>query len=154
MKYYNVGLIGAGFMAKAHSIAYAGMPMFFWPAPGIPVKKVIADLTEESAKDAALRLGFERSTSKWQEIIEDSSIDIVDICTPNDSQKKIAVAAANAGKHVFCEKPIARNAEEAKVMMDAVKKAGVKHMLAFNYRRTPLSLWPKNILWKAQSAKF
>ena len=153
MKYYNVGLIGAGFMAKAHSIAYAGMPMFFWPAPGIPVKKVIADLTEESAKDAALRLGFERSTSKWQELIEDSSIDIVDICTPNDSHMEIAVAAANAGKHVFCEKPIARNAEEAKVMMDAVKKAGVKHMLAFNYRRTPAVALAKKYIMEGSIGK-
>jgi predicted dehydrogenase len=137
MKQYNIGLIGAGFMAKAHSIAYAGMPMFFWPAPGLPVKKIIADLTEESAKDAAQRFGFEKSTSDWRKIVEDSDIDIVDIVTPNDMHLQMAVAAAEAGKHIFCEKPIARNAEEAKKMLDAVKKAGVKHMLAFNYRRTP-----------------
>ncbi len=137
MKEYNVGLIGAGFMAKAHSIAYAGMPMFFWPAPGIPVKKIIADLTEESAKEAAVRFGFSQSTSDWHKVIEDDSIDIVDICTPNNMHMEMAVAAAQAGKHIFCEKPIARNAEEAKVMLDAVRKAGVKHALAFNYRRTP-----------------
>lgn len=137
MKQYNIGLIGAGFMAKAHSIAYAGMPMFFWPAPGVPNKKIIADLTEESAKDAAVRFGFERSTANWREIVEEPTIDIVDICTPNDSHMKMAVAAAQAGKHIFCEKPIARTSEEAKVMLDAVKKAGVKNMLAFNYRRTP-----------------
>ncbi|HWQ78897.1 MAG TPA: Gfo/Idh/MocA family oxidoreductase [Anaerovoracaceae bacterium] len=137
MKEYNVGLIGAGFMAKAHSIAYAGMPMFFWPAPGIPVKRIIADLTEESAKDAAIRFGFSRSTSDWHKIIEDDGIDIVDICTPNNMHKEMAVAAAQAGKHIFCEKPIARNPEEAKAMLDAVKKAGVKNALAFNYRRTP-----------------
>ncbi|MDD3168291.1 MAG: Gfo/Idh/MocA family oxidoreductase [Eubacteriales bacterium] len=137
MKEYNVGLIGAGFMARAHSIAYAGMPMFFWPAPGIPVKSIIADLTEESAKDAAIRFGFSRSTSDWHKVIEDDGVDIVDICTPNNMHQEMAVAAAQAGKHIFCEKPIARNAEEAKVMLDAVKKAGVKNMLAFNYRRTP-----------------
>lgn len=137
MKQYNIGLIGAGFMAKAHSIAYAGMPMFFWPAPGVPNKKIIADITEESAKDAAVRFGFERSTANWREIVEDPTIDIVDICTPNDSHMEMAVAAAQAGKHIFCEKPIARTSEEAKAMLDAVNKAGVKNMLAFNYRRTP-----------------
>lgn len=137
MKEYNVGLIGAGFMAKAHSIAYAGMPMFFWPAPGIPVKRIIADLTEESAKDAAVRFGFSRSTSDWHKIIEDDGVDIVDICTPNNMHMEMAVAAAQAGKHIFCEKPIARNSEEAKAMLDAVKKTGVKNALAFNYRRTP-----------------
>lgn len=137
MKYLNIGLIGAGFMAKAHSMAYAAMPMFFWPAPAIPVRKMIADLTEESAKDAAARFGFEKYTSDWRRVIEDPDIDIIDIATPNDSHMEIAVAAAEAGKHIFCEKPIARTSEEAKKMLDAVNKARVKNMLAFNYRRTP-----------------
>lgn len=137
MKKLNVGLIGAGFMAKAHSIAYAGMPMFFWPAPAVPVKKIIADMTKDRAKDAAMQLGFEKSTARWQDIIEDNEIDIVDICTPNDMHCEMAVAAAEAGKHIFCEKPIARTTEEAKRMLDAVEKAGVKNSLAFNYRRTP-----------------
>ncbi|SHE59839.1 Gfo/Idh/MocA family protein [Alkalibacter saccharofermentans] len=137
MKKYNVGLIGAGFMAKAHSIAYAAMPMFFWPAPGIPVKKIICDLTEEGAKDAAARFGFENYTTKWQEIINDPDIDIIDIATPNDSHAEIAIAAAEAGKHIFCEKPIARTKLEAEAMLKAAKLSGVVNMLAFNYRRTP-----------------
>lgn len=137
MKKLNIGLIGAGFMGKAHSMAYATMPMFFWPAPAIPVRKVVADISEESAKDAAARFGFEKYTSDWKKVIEDPEIDIVDISTPNDSHAEIALAAAEAGKHIFCEKPIARTSEEAKKMLDAVEEAGVKNMLAFNYRRTP-----------------
>ncbi|MEA4854529.1 MAG: Gfo/Idh/MocA family oxidoreductase [Christensenella sp.] len=137
MKTYKVGLIGAGFMAKAHSIAYAGMPMFFWPAPGVPVKKTIADLTQERADDAAASFGFEQATADWHDIINDPEIDIVDICTPNNAHAEIAIAAAEAGKHILCEKPIARTVEEAKAMYHAVKKAGVINMLAFNYRRTP-----------------
>ncbi|MEQ6360488.1 Gfo/Idh/MocA family oxidoreductase [Thermoanaerobacter thermohydrosulfuricus] len=137
MKKLNVGLIGAGFMAKAHAMAYATMPMFFWPAPAIPVRKVIADITEEGAKIAAERFGFEKYTSDWRKIIEDPEIDIVDIVTPNDTHAEIAIAAAKAGKHIFCEKPIARTSEEAKKMYEAVTNAGVKNMLAFNYRRTP-----------------
>jgi predicted dehydrogenase len=137
MKTYNVGLIGAGFMAKAHSIAYSGMPIFFWPAPALANKKLIADLTQERADAAAAQFGFEKGTANWKDIIQDPSIDIVDICTPNDAHAEIAVAAAAAGKHIICEKPISRTVEEAKEMYLAVKKAGVVNMLAFNYRMTP-----------------
>ena len=137
MKTYNVGLIGAGFMAKAHSIAYAGVPIFFWPAPALVNKKIIADLTKERADAAAAQFGFEKGTANWKEVIEDPSIEIVDICTPNNAHAEIAVAAAAAGKHIICEKPISRTLEEAKQMYQAVKKAGVINMLAFNYRMTP-----------------
>jgi predicted dehydrogenase len=124
-------------MGKAHSMAIACMPMFYWPAPAIPVRKMIAEVTEESAREAAERLGFESYTSDWRKIIEDPSIDIVDIATPNNSHAEIAIAAAKAGKHIICEKPLARTSEEARLMYEAVKAAGVKHMVAFNYRRTP-----------------
>ena len=137
MKEYKVGMVGAGFMAKAHSLAYATMPMFFWPAPGIPIRYKIADLTEATAKEAAARLGFTGHVSRWQDLVDDPAIDVIDIVTPNNSHAEIAIAAAKAGKHVFCEKPIARNVKEAKAMLDAVKAADVRNMLAFNYRRTP-----------------
>jgi predicted dehydrogenase len=137
MKQLKVGMIGAGFMAKAHSLAYATMPMFFWPAPGIPVRHKIADLTAESAKEAAARLGFAHSTGNWKDLVDDPEIDVIDIVTPNDSHAEIAIAAAKAGKHIFCEKPISRTLDEAKAMRDAVKAAKVRNMLAFNYRRTP-----------------
>ncbi|PZE19874.1 Gfo/Idh/MocA family protein [Paenibacillus xerothermodurans] len=137
MRKLNVAMIGGGFMGKAHSIAYAGMPMFFWPAPAIPVRKAVVDVNEEMAKTAAERYGFEAHYADWRRVIEDPSIDIIDIVTPNDSHAEIAIAAAKAGKHIICEKPLARNGEEAKSMLDAVKEAGVKHMVAFNYRRTP-----------------
>lgn len=153
MKRLNVGLIGAGFMGKAHSLAYAGMPIFFWPAPAIPVRKMIADLTEESAKEAAERFGFEKYTSDWKKVIEDPEIDIVDISTPNDSHMEIAIAAAEAGKHIFCEKPIARNSIEAKRMFEAVKKAGVKNMLAFNYRKTPAVALAKKFIEEGSIGK-
>ncbi|MDR1953817.1 MAG: Gfo/Idh/MocA family oxidoreductase [Clostridiales Family XIII bacterium] len=137
MKTYNVGLIGAGFMAKAHSLAYAGMPMCFWPAPALINKKTIADLTQERADEAAVQFAFEKGTDDWTTIINDPDIDIVDICTPNNVHAEIAVAAAKAGKHIICEKPIATTAEEAKTMYEAASKAGVVNMLAFNYRMTP-----------------
>lgn len=137
MRTINIGMIGAGFMGKAHSLSFAAMPMFFWPAPAMPVRKMIADVTEEAAANAAQRLGFEQYTSDWRKVIENPEIDVIDIVTPNDSHAEIAIAAAKAGKHVISEKPLARNAAEAKQMLEAVQAAGVKHMVAFNYRRTP-----------------
>jgi predicted dehydrogenase len=137
MRKLNVGMIGGGFMGKAHSLAYAGMPMFFWPAPAIPHRKAIADVSDAMAKEAADRYGFDSYYSDWRRLIEDPDIDIIDIVTPNDTHAEIAIAAAKAGKHVISEKPLARNAKESKLMLDAVREAGVKHMVAFNYRRTP-----------------
>lgn len=137
MKTMNVGMIGGGFMAKAHSLAYAAMPMFFWPAPAIPVRKCIADISEELAEDAARRFGFENHTGDWRRIIDDPEIHAVDIATPNDSHAEIAIAAAQAGKHILCEKPLARDSEESRRMLEAVEAAGVVNMVAFNYRRTP-----------------
>ncbi|MCZ0756549.1 Gfo/Idh/MocA family protein [Anoxybacillus sp. J5B_2022] len=153
MKKFNVAMIGAGFMGKAHSLSYAGMPMFFWPAPGIPYRKTVVDVTEELAKEAAQRFGYENYTVNWRDVIEDPSIDIVDIVTPNDSHAEIAIAAAKAGKHIICEKPLARNAEEAKKMCDAVREAGVKHMVAFNYRRTPAVALAKKYIEEGRIGK-
>ncbi|QAV26190.1 dehydrogenase [Neobacillus thermocopriae] len=153
MKKFNIAMIGAGFMGKAHSLSYAGMPMFFWPAPGIPYRKTIVDVTEELAKEAAQRFGYENYTSDWRKVIEDPSIDIIDIVTPNDSHAEIAIAAAKAGKHIICEKPLARNGEEAKKMWDAVREAGVKHMVAFNYRRTPAVALAKKYIEEGRIGK-
>ncbi|MBW4022333.1 MAG: Gfo/Idh/MocA family oxidoreductase [Proteobacteria bacterium] len=137
MQRLNVGMIGGGFMGKAHALAYAAMPMFFWPAPAIPVRHTVADVSDDLATDAANRLGFARGVADWRRVIDDPEIDIIDIVTPNNSHPEIAIAAAQAGKHVICEKPLARTAAEAKTMLDAVEAAGVTHMVAFNYRHTP-----------------
>lgn len=136
-KTYNIAMIGGGFMGKAHAAAYAAMPMFFWPAPGIPVRKVLVDLNAEQAEQGRQRFGFEEASTDWRSVIERPDIDVVDIVTPNDSHAEIAIAAAKAGKHVICEKPLARTVAEAKAMLDAVQAAKIIHMVAFNYRRTP-----------------
>ena len=133
----NVAMIGGGFMGKAHALAYAAMPMFFWPAPAIPVRKVVVDVTDALADEGRRRYGFEESSSDWRAVVKRPDIDVIDIVTPNDSHAAIAIAAAEAGKHIICEKPLARGGDEAKTMLDAVNRAGVIHMVAFNYRRTP-----------------
>ncbi|MEQ8730437.1 MAG: Gfo/Idh/MocA family oxidoreductase [Marinovum algicola] len=136
-KTLNIAMIGGGFMGKAHAMAYAAMPMFFWPAPAIPHRKVVVDVTDDLAEAARQRFGFDEASSDWRAVIARDDIDVIDICTPNNVHAEIAIAAAKAGKHIICEKPLARGGEEAKSMLDAVEAAGVIHMVAFNYRRTP-----------------
>jgi len=146
MKKINIALIGGGFMAKAHALAQTAMPMFFWPAPALPVRKVVVDVTDELAAEAQQRFGFEEGSSNWREVVEREDIEVVDICAPNNSHAEIAIAAAKAGKHVICEKPLARTGDEAKSMLDAVESAGVKHMVGFNYRYTPAVQFAKKLI--------
>jgi predicted dehydrogenase len=103
----------------------------------MPVRKVVVDVTEALAREAAERFGFEEWTTDWRAAVSRPDVDAVDIVTPNDSHAEIAIAAAQAGKHILSEKPLARTGDEARTMLDAVRKAGVIHMVAFNYRRTP-----------------
>ena len=149
----NVGLIGAGFMGKAHSLAYAAMPMFYWPAPALPHRKTIAELNADVAREAAVRYGFDEGVSDWRRIIEDPDIQVVDIATPNNSHAEIAIAAAQAGKHILCEKPLAPNSEDAKKMLEAVQQAGVVHMVAFNYRRTPAVALARKLIEEGRIGK-
>lgn len=142
----NVAMIGTGFMGKAHALAYANMPVHFYPAPAMPVRHIVVDVTDELANTARERLGFAEASSDWRSVIMRPDVDIVDICTPNDSHAEIAIAAARAGKHIICEKPLARNAIEAKAMLDAVTAAGVINAVAFNYRFTPAIQYAKKLL--------
>ncbi len=136
-KTLNVAMIGGGFMGKAHAMAYAAMPMFFWPAPAIPHRKVVVDLTDSAAQDARDRFGFDEASSNWKDTVNRSDIDIVDICTPNNAHAEIAIEALRAGKHVICEKPLASTLEESVAMAEAAEASGTTTMVAFNYRRTP-----------------
>ena len=118
-------------------MAYAAMPMFFWPAPAIPHRKVVVDVTDSLAETARARYGFDEASSDWRAVVNRADIDVVDICTPNNVHAEIAIEAARAGKHIICEKPLARTIGEAKAMTEAANAAGIIHMVAFNYRRTP-----------------
>src|SRR5207244_12868391 len=99
----NVAMIGGGFMGKAHALGHAGMPMFFWPAPAIPIRKVLVDVSDSLAADSAARFGFAEHATDWRAVVERRDIDAVDIVTPNDSHAEIAIAAAAAGTHLLCE---------------------------------------------------
>jgi predicted dehydrogenase len=132
----SVGIVGAQFMGRAHSNAYIKVASAFdLPAP--PVRRAACDINQDALRALAAQYQWQTTETSWERLIARDDIDLIDICTANDLHMSIAVAAAKAGKHVLCEKPIARNADEARRMLDAVREAGVRHMVAFNYRRVP-----------------
>jgi predicted dehydrogenase len=135
-KEINIGIVGAQFMGRAHSNAWYDVAQFY-DLPFKPVMKAACDINPAAEKDFAEKLGWLSFETSWETLVNRDDIDVIDICTPNNSHMPIAVAAARAGKHVICEKPAAMNAGEAMQMMNAAEKAGVKHMMAFNYRRLP-----------------
>ena len=122
-----------------------GRPVFSG-LPVDPVLKVVVGRTEAKVKEAAARLGFEEHATSWQEVLARKDIDVVDICTPGDSHAPIAVAAAEAGKAILCEKPLANTVAEAERMNAAVKKAGVVNMVCHNYRRCPAVALAKQLI--------
>lgn len=148
----NIALIGYKFMGKAHSFGIDAAPFFF--KDGVePVKKVICGRTEHLVKQAAEDFGWEEYCTDWKKVVEREDIDVVDIVTPTLNHMEIAVAAAKAGKHVFCEKPLAMNATQAKEMLDAAKEKGVIHMLGHNYRRCPAAALAKKMIEEGKLGK-
>ncbi|HUI69951.1 MAG TPA: Gfo/Idh/MocA family oxidoreductase [Spirochaetia bacterium] len=133
----GIGMLGYAFMGKAHSNAYKKIPYMMYPPPAIPTLVAVCGRNEAAAAEAARRYGYMGYYTDWRKMLEDDRIQLFDNGGPNDAHAEPCIAAAKAGKHVFCEKPLARTAEEAKGMLDAVIKAGVKHQVAFNYRFVP-----------------
>ncbi|WDM31120.1 Gfo/Idh/MocA family oxidoreductase [Paenibacillus mucilaginosus] len=129
-------MIGYKFMGKAHSHAYRDLPMFF-PQVARPVMRAICGRDAEGVAQAARQFGWESFETDWRKLLERDDIDLIDINAPSDAHKDIALAAAAAGKHVFCEKPLALTLADSREMLQAVEAAGVKHMVGFNYRFAP-----------------
>jgi predicted dehydrogenase len=146
MKTIRVGLIGGGVMAKAHSLAYENLHLYY--SPKLPeIERVrLAEVDEQLARTGAERFGWSDWTTNWRDIVDDPTIDAVDIVTPNDLHAPIAIAAARAGKHVLCEKPLARTGPEAREMVDAAKQAGVKAMVGYNYRKVPAVAYARELI--------
>jgi predicted dehydrogenase len=144
-KQLNVGIIGYGFMGRTHSHAYRNVRNLF-DVPYEPVLKTICGLEEKEAKAFADRWGYESYTTDWRKVMDDKKIDIVDICVPNNYHAELAIAAAQAGKMMICEKPLARTGAEAEPMVQAVEKAGVANMVSFNYRRVPAVTLTKKLI--------
>lgn len=141
----NIALIGYKFMGKAHSNAYRQVRHFF-PGKLTPRLKVICGRDFGATTAAADRLGWEEVETDWRKVIARKDIDVVDISTPGDVHPQMAIAAAAAGKHIICEKPLANTLADAKRMLAAVEKAGVKHMVMHNYRRVPAVAFAKQMI--------
>jgi predicted dehydrogenase len=135
-KKLNIGMIGCGFMGRAHSNAYRKVSQFF-DLDYEPILKCICDLNEEKVKVFADNWGWESCETDWRKMIERDDIDLVDICVPNNLHCEIALAAAEAGKIIACEKPLAINAKEGSRMVEAVEKNGKPNMVWYNYRGVP-----------------
>ncbi len=149
----NVGVIGTGFMGRAHSNAYRKVGHFF-DLEHQPVLKVIcARSGGEKLAGFAQRWGYESTETDWRKIVERDDVDVIDICTPNNTHKDIVLAAAAAGKTIVCEKPLAMNVDEAEQMCQAVEKAGVPNVICFNYRRVPAISLAKQLVDEGRVGK-
>lgn len=142
----GVGMLGYAFMGKAHSNAFRTIPYMMYPPPAIPVLAALAGRNEVDCANAARRYGYARYYTDWRDMLADDTVQLFDNGGPNDVHAEPSIMAAEAGKHVLCEKPLARTAEESKTMLDAVQKAGVKHMVAFNYRFVPAIRQIRNLI--------
>jgi len=141
----RVGMIGYGFMGRTHSNAYKRLNDFF-DVEHRPVLKAACARKREKVEAFAANWGYERVETDWRKLVEADDIDLIDIGAPNRFHHEIAIAAAEAGKIVLCEKPLAMNVAEAEEMTEAVEKAGVPNMVWFNYRRVPSIALAKQII--------
>jgi predicted dehydrogenase len=135
-KTLRVGMVGYGFMGKAHSNAWRQAP-YFLPLKAKIELHTICGRNSAGVQAARAQFGWQYAATEWQELVESPLLDIIDIVTPNDSHAEIAVAAAKAGKHLLCEKPLALNVKQAEAMVAAVQKSKVVNMVCHNYRRVP-----------------
>lgn len=142
----NIGLIGSGFMGQAHADAFARAKLLYRDLPAVPHLYMLADATPELAAAAAARFGFEHSTGDWRALVTHPAVDVVDITSPNHLHYEMAMAAIAAGKHVYCEKPLAVTVAEAEAMTGAAKAKGVKTMVAFNNIKTPAAMLAKQLI--------
>ncbi|MFN3323837.1 MAG: Gfo/Idh/MocA family protein [Bryobacteraceae bacterium] len=144
-KKINVGMVGYGFMGRTHSNAFSKVNQFF-DLEYQPVLKAACARDAEKAKEFAENWGYESVETDWRALVERKDIDLIDIASPNNTHAEIAIAAAEAGKMVLCEKPLGMNPAESERMVEAVEKAGVANMVWYNYRRVPAVTLAKQLI--------
>lgn len=145
-KELRIGLIGCGLMGRIHTNGYKRIGDFFPELEYRPVLKAVCSRSKDKVQEFADQWGYESTETDWKAIIARDDIDAVDICAPNNMHAEISIAAAEAGKMILCEKPLARTLAEAKPMVDAIEKAGIKNMVWYNYRRIPAVTLAKQII--------
>jgi predicted dehydrogenase len=141
----GVGIIGTGFMGECHALAFTAVAPVFQPSLR-PRLQMVADVNATAAERARERFGFARASTDWRELVADPSIEIVSITAPNILHKEMALAAIAAGKHVYCEKPLAASAAEAAEMADAAEAAGMVTQVGFNYLKNPMLALARSLI--------
>ncbi len=145
----KAGLIGYKFMGRAHSNAYRQVAAFY-DLPLRPEMTVICGRDEAGVSAAAAQLGWNEYSTDWRQVVERQDIGLIDVSTPGGSHAEIAIAAAESGKHVWCEKPLANSLQEARMMQEAIERAGVVGFVNFNYRRVPAVQLAKQLIDSGQ----
>ena len=142
----GIGLVGAGWMGKAHANAYKNVPLVFGPEPAVPRLEMVADINPEWARAGAEALGFQRWTNDWRELVADPKVDAVDISAPNNVHAEIAIAALEAGKPVYCEKPLALTVADSRAMAEAARAAGVANLVGYNFLKNPAQGYARQLI--------
>jgi len=145
MREIKIGLIGAGWMGTFYSTGFLNVRRAYGSGV-LPVFRVVCDPVEAAAKKVQDQFGYEKAVGDWKEVIADDEVELVVITTPNHTHKEIVLAAAAAGKHIVCEKPMSMSAAESREMAQAVKKAGVISLVDFIYRKCPTSVHAKEMI--------
>lgn len=152
MKEVKIGLIGANWMGSYHSIGLTSVRQAYQDI--LPVFESVADVNEAAAKTAATRFGYKKVFTDWHDVINDPEVELVIIATPNFTHAEIAIAAAKAGKHILCEKPMANKLEDGKAMADAVAQAGIKSLVDFIYTKCPANVQAQKMVQNGQIGNF
>ena len=142
----GIGVIGMGWMGEAHSRSYRAIPDRFYESGIQPRLMVCADAVAARAQSAQQRFGFERSTTDWRTVIADPAVEVVDVAAPNGMHLEINRAAAQAGKHIFCEKPVGKNPQETLQSAAAAREAGVLTFVGYNYRWAPVVQYARELI--------
>jgi predicted dehydrogenase len=142
----GIGMLGYAFMGKAHANAFRTIPYMMYPPPAIPKLVSVSGRDAAAVAEAARRFGYAKHTTDWRDQVNDPDVQLFDNGGPNNVHAEPCIAAAKAGKHILCEKPLGRTAEESKRMLDAVEGASIKHMVAFNYRFVPAIRQIRNLI--------
>jgi predicted dehydrogenase len=143
---YGVGMIGYGGIARVHAYAHASLPFLYRPLPFSTSLRGVCTSRGETAMSAMTEGGMEFATTDPSELIARADIDVVHICTPNDSHRDLAIAALEAGKHVYCEKPLANDLTSARDMLDVAVASGRTHQVTFQYRFVPAIMRAKQLV--------
>lgn len=153
MKEIRIGLVGAGWMGKAHSSALLDAQMLFGPDYGVASFEIVADSNEESAKAIQHKVGYKRMTTDWNDVVTDPNVDLVDIATPNAFHYEVAKAALENGKHVYCEKPLSISAEESKELSELAAKKGVINYVGYNNTMNPANAYVRDLVESGKLGK-